>query len=217
MFRAQKTDGSLVLSNKDVVQEEYLIRPDSFSRVENTKNSLDALCTQVRSGLERAIVDYDRCARSGAASNCQAEVDLAIREGEFAVHEFEGTEEQLYVVQDLLRLLERAGRLEQWTQVYLKALYQYPTHRVVSDLAAKAVELSAQRGQEKQVIEALDCVARFPVEFAGRAEVQAALSSVQHLLARVEGSSETGGAPPSSHFALVKQSPLSPPLALVGR
>jgi hypothetical protein len=219
VFRAHKTDGSIVLSVNDMVQEEYLARPDSFSRVENTKNSLDALCTEVRYGLEQAIVDYERLARSGAASNGQAAVVLvgAIHDGEVAVREFEGTEEQLYIVQDLLRLLERAGRFEQWTQLYLKALYQYPTQHVVSDLAGKAVELSSQSGQAKQVLEALRYLAGLPVDFAGRAEVEAALSSALPRPAQVQRGSETGGAPSSSHLALVKQSPLSPTFASVGR
>ncbi len=50
LLRGQKTDGSLVLPVTDVVREEYLAPPDSFSKIKNTRNSLDALSAQ--SGIE---------------------------------------------------------------------------------------------------------------------------------------------------------------------
>jgi len=50
LLRAQKMDGSMVLSLKDAVQEDYLASQDSFSRVRNTRNTLDA--QSARYGIE---------------------------------------------------------------------------------------------------------------------------------------------------------------------
>jgi hypothetical protein len=188
LLRAQKTDGSLVLSVRDVVQEEYLVAPDSYSRVENTKNTLDGLCTRVRLGIQEATEAYDRLARNKTSKGRAAVVlERAIRDAETTMGEFEGTEQQLYVVQDLLGLLERARRFEQWTQLYLKALYERPTHCVVSHLAHKAVRISKLAGQQKQVLDALRYLAAVPAEFGGRAEIEAALDTVQPSFAQVAG------------------------------
>jgi hypothetical protein len=189
LLRAQKTDGALVLSVRDVVQEEYLVAPDSYSRVENTKNTLDGLCTRVRLGIEEATATYERLAKNGETSNRQAAVVLerAIRDAETAVREFEGTEQQLDVVQDLLRLLERSGRFDLWTRFYLKALYERPTHQIVSHFASEAVRISKLAGQQKQVLDALRYLAAVPAEFAGRAEIEAALDTVQPSFAQVAG------------------------------
>ena len=54
LFRAHKTDGSLVLSVGDVMKDEYFVPPDSFSRIENTKNALEALCNRQRLGIREA-------------------------------------------------------------------------------------------------------------------------------------------------------------------
>ena len=192
LLRAQKTDGSLVLSVKDVVQEEYLALPDSFSRVENTKNALDALCARLRIGIEEATGAYDQLVRNGGASSSQAAVVLerAIRNAEAAVREFEGTEQQLYVLQDHLRLLEKAGRFDLWTRFYLKALYGHPTHPVVSRLAEEAVKIGKLAGQQELVLRGLRYLSARPEEFAGRSEIQAALSSVQPYFAKLEGRAE---------------------------
>lgn len=58
LLRAQRTDGSVVLSLKDAMQEEYLASPDSFSRVKNTKNSLEALSARSGGGIMDAILAY---------------------------------------------------------------------------------------------------------------------------------------------------------------
>ena len=206
LLRAQKTDGSLVLSVRDVVQEEYLVAPGSYSRVENTLNALGALCTRQRLGIQEATEAYDQLARNGETSKGQAAVVLerAIRDAETTTGEFEGTEQQLYVVQDLLGLLERARRFDQWTQLYLKALYERPTHCVVSRLAPKAVGISKLAGQQQQVLDALRYLTALPADFAGRAQIESALGSVQPCFANVEGHPENGGACGSGQYELMK-------------
>jgi hypothetical protein len=206
LLRAHKTDGSLVLSVRDVVKEEYLVPPDSFSRVENTKNALDGLCTRLRLGIQESTAAYDRLASNGGTSNSQAAVVLerAIRDAETAMREFEGTEPQLEVLQDYLRLLERAGRFDLWTQFYLKAMYEHPAHAVVSRLAKEALRIGELAGEQDQVLEALRYLSARPEEFAGRTEIQAALSSAQPYLARVEGHPERGSLAGGGNDPLMK-------------
>lgn len=113
LLRASRTDGSLVLQAQDVVREEYFASPDSFSRVENTKNALDGLCAQLGVEIQEATVAYDKLARNGQTSSSQAAVVLegAIRDSQTVMQEFEGTEQQLDILQDHLRLLEKSGAL----------------------------------------------------------------------------------------------------------
>src|SRR5882724_6170919 len=92
LLRAQKTDGSLVLSVKDAVQEEYLAPPDSFSRVKNTKNALDGLSTRLGIGIIDAVLAYDRLPKSSEPGRRQAEevLERAIHAAEAAMQELEG-------------------------------------------------------------------------------------------------------------------------------
>ena len=151
LLRAQRTDGSLVLSLKDAMKEEYLAPPDSFSRVKNTRNSLDALSARLGVGIMDAMVAYDRLSKSSEADRKQAEevLERAIRAAESAELEFEGTEQQLEIVPVLLVALQKAGRVDRWTEVYLKTLYEHPTHGVVARFANDAVKSAgwpARRG-----------------------------------------------------------------------
>jgi hypothetical protein len=195
LLHARIANGSLVLSTKDLLQGEYLVPPDSFSRAENTKNALEALGTRVRLGLEQAAITYGRLVGNGETSNRQAAAVLegAIRDAETGVREFEGTEQELYIVRVLFRLLERAGRFDRWTELYLKALYEHPTHCIVSSFAGHAIRISRLAGQQEQVVDALRHLAALPAEFANRGAIEAALDSVRPSLAQGEVYSETGG------------------------
>jgi len=176
------------MSVKDVVQADYLAPPDSYSRVNNTMNSLDGLCSSIRLGIEESIVVYDRFVRDGEGSTPQATqvLERATGEAETAVREFEGTDEQLYLLEDLLRLLERAGRFDHWTRRYLGAAYEHPTHRVVARLADQAVRISKQVGRQKQVLNALSYLATIPMEYDGREKIVETLSALPPCFAQVE-------------------------------
>lgn len=194
LLRAQKTDGSLVLSLKDAVQEEYLAPPDSFSRVKNTKSTLHGLSERLRIGIMDAVLEYDRLPKGSESEGRKAEqvLERAIHAAEAATQEFEGTEQQLEVAQGLLIALQKAGHFDRWTEVYLKALYEHPTHPVVSRLANEAVRISNMAGRQKPVLEALAYLSAFPAEFAGRAEIEAALNSVCPCLSQVRISRDAG-------------------------
>jgi hypothetical protein len=188
LLRAQRTDGSLVLSLKDAMQEEYLAPPDSFSRIKNTRNSLDALSARLGVGIMDAMVAYDRLPKGSEADRKEAEqvLERAIRAAEAAEQEFEGTEQQLEITPVLLVALQKAGRFDRWTEVYLKTLYEHPTHDAVARFANDAVKISKQAGQQKHVIEALEYLSVFPAEYAGRAEILAALGSARPCFSLVE-------------------------------
>ncbi|HWW01250.1 MAG TPA: hypothetical protein VNZ64_16255 [Candidatus Acidoferrum sp.] len=82
----------------------------------------------------------------------------------------------------LLVALQKAGRFDRWTEVYLKTLYEHPTHDVVARCANDAVKISKLAGQQKRVREAREYLSAFPAEFAGRAEILAALDTAHPLL-----------------------------------
>jgi hypothetical protein len=188
LLRAQRTDGSLVLSLKDAMQEEYLAPPDSFSKIQNTRNSLDALSARLRMGIMDAMVAYDQLPKSNEAERTQAQqvLERAIRAAEAAEQEFEGTEQQLEITQVLLVALQKAGRFDLWTELYLKTLYEHPTHDVVAHFANDAVKISKLAGQEKLVLEALEYLSAFPAEFTGRAEILAALDTARPCFSRMQ-------------------------------
>jgi len=184
LLRAHKTDGSVVLSLKDVVQEEYLAPPGSFSRVQNTRDMLDALSVRAAIGIMDAVSAYDQLPKNSESEKKKARelLERAINAAEMAMQEFQGTEQQLEVAHGLLLALEKAGRFDRWTEVYLHVLHEYPSQPLVSRLAKDAVKIGELAGQQKKVLEALWCLSAFPAPFAGRTEVVAALRSAHACL-----------------------------------
>ena len=105
------------------------------------------------SGLDsgrRTEIRFPRRPWSGSSQEAAMVLEHGIDVAKAAVREFEGTEQQLYVMQDLLQLLDRGGRFELWTEFYLKALHEHPTHSVVCRFAHEAVRISKLAGQQKQ-------------------------------------------------------------------
>ena len=94
------------------------------------------------------------------------------------MQEFEGTEQQLTITQVFLSALREGAQFNRWLEVYTTALYAHPTDGALCHLAGDAIKISQAAGQQKRVIEALRYALAFPAEFAGRAKIQAALTSV---------------------------------------
>lgn len=183
LVRTQIGDASVVLSAKEVVTEEYLTPPDTFSKVRNTRNALDGLSARVEIGIREALAAYDRLPQTNAKEKSAAEQVLgrAIQAGEDAMEEFEGTEQQITIVQPLLHALRKGGRFDRWIELYTRALYTHPTHRAVCDLAVEAVKIGQASGQQQRVIEALRYADNSRTTFAGRAEIEAAVNSALAL------------------------------------
>jgi tetratricopeptide (TPR) repeat protein len=190
-LRAQKAESSLVVSVQDVINAEYLAPPDTFSRIKNTRNALDSLSTRVQIGISDALMAYKQNPRNNESEKKKAEqvLERAIQAGEAAMQEFEGTGQQLGITHLFLRVLREAGQFNRWLEVYTSALYIHPTDLALCHLAGDAVKISRAAGQQQQVIEALRYALAFPADFAGRAEVQAALTSA---FASVNADAPTG-------------------------
>lgn len=198
-LRAQKTDGSLVLSTKDVAQAADLAPPDSFSRVKNTKNALQGLSLRLAAGVVDAVWVYDRLPKSSASEKKRAGrvLERAIGAGEEALREFEGTAQQPVAAQGLLLALRRAGRFDRWTEVYLEMLFKHPTDPVVSRLAKQALEIGKLAGQEQRVLEALTYLNVSPAPYPGKPAIQAVLDAACPSLSQVRAS----GRPPGPDHA----------------
>jgi hypothetical protein len=178
-FRAYNSDSSLVLSTKDLLSDEYVTPPDTFSRIKNTRNALDSLSTRVALGITDTLAAHDRLPRTSEVEKKKAQevLERAIRAGQAAMQEFEGTPQQLVIVPAFLRALRVAGQFNRWIEVYVQTLYTHPTDPVLCSLGQDAVKIGKLCGQLQEVLEALRYVSACPAEFAGRAEVQAALTS----------------------------------------
>lgn len=183
-FGAQKTEASLERSNS----VEFLVEPDTFSRVQNTKNMLDALSKQARTAILHAIGTYQQLPQDSESERKKAEeiLDHIIHVSESAMREFDGTEQQTVVAQALLLALQEGGRYERWTEVYLKMLYEHPECPVIVTSAPNAVRFGKLAGQQNQVVAALvslDCRPLDPVE---KAIIREALESASPTLAQTE-------------------------------
>ncbi len=154
---------------------EYLTPPESFSRVENAKKNLEALSIRLRFDIQNEI---SANLREGLPVHASA-LDSAIRAAEDGMREFEGTEEALYIAQDLLFALKKAGRFDRWIEVFLTALYQHPTHPVVARFATQAVTLSTQIEQQDRVMAGLQHLVDLPLNFEGKEKVKASLQSLK--------------------------------------
>lgn len=188
LFRAQKTDGSMVLSLKDAVQEEYLAPQDSFSRIKNTKNTLDALSLRSEIGIKDALLAYSQLPQTSEKERAEAKVVLEriISAAEEAVQEFEGTTQQVPVIQSLLLALEKAERFDRWTEVYLKALHEHPTHPLLAQLASDAVRNSNLAGQQERVLGALRYINAFGTELNGKKQIEVALRRASPCFSQIQ-------------------------------
>jgi hypothetical protein len=179
LLRAQKMDGSMVLSLKDAVQEDYLASQDSFSRVRNTRNTLDALSTRYGIEIMDALWAYAQLPKDSDSDREKAGqfLDRILLAAEASMQEFEGTAQQLAVTQSYLFALQRAERFDRWTEVYLKAVHEHPTHPFVARMANDAVKISKLAGQQDRVIGALRHLLDFEPASADRPEIAAALNA----------------------------------------
>lgn len=168
MAQILKTDKNLSL--------DYYYTAQSFSEVENTKAQLQALSTQFlleSRGRRWTAVQKLSCEPGMGDKNYTQYVESSIAELHTAINEFKGTEQELFMVQDLLMLLKKEKRAEQWVQTYLETLYQRPTSAVVIDSAADALHLSKAIGREQEVLDALRHVRTIPFQFDGRERLEA--------------------------------------------
>lgn len=160
--------------------ENYLC-PQSFSEVENTKALLDALAkrylcevfVQATTGRQSPLGDVSESAkpRSQAA---------AIRILKAGVAEFAGTEQELLMMRFLLKWLRRDKLYGRWLDVYLRTLYQHPTHPLIGDFVGDAVAIGKATGRSNELRAGFRHLLGIPLDFEAKHRVEAALLEPPH-------------------------------------
>jgi hypothetical protein len=167
---------------------DYLVPAESFSHVENTKRNLDALCVRLRLEVQLQILTNDGLIATNRRSSPGAHRwEDPIRDLERGMHEFQGTDRELFVAQDLLFVLKKAERYERWMEVYLKALYEQPTHPVVASFAREALVIGRLIGREQEVLAGLNHLRAIPFDFENKALVEAVLLDTKEGLLSGKG------------------------------
>lgn len=166
------------LSGNATVALNQLVAADSFSEVAQARAVLGALAdryveyaqmmiTRDRTNLPVTHESHDPAGRRSRLA--------AIQVLEEAVAEFEGTGEELQLLPTLLHALKRAELHDRWLDVYLKALYEHPTHKLIGRLAAEAVLIGQTTCREAEVTAALRHVTAIPLEFESKAPIERCL------------------------------------------
>jgi hypothetical protein len=173
-YRSRPLEASdLVLSKEATPQVDYLIGAQSFSRIENTKTTLEGLCRRVcLEARTKLLTPKYSGSSSSQETECLASVIRALEQG---MHEFEGTEQELELVQELLVTLKRAEHFDRWLDVYLKTLYEHPTHPVPLHFAQEALAVSHAVGRQGEVLAGLRHLLTIPLDFDGKDGVAALL------------------------------------------
>ena len=177
-LRAQRTCEAFGLSADSIPDLDYLIGPESFSRIKNAKNTLQGLCIQLLFQAENRRFAAEHLlagTRTASWQTSNPHWESAIRDLERGMQEFEGTQQEAEVAQDLFSELKKAGRFDRCVELYLKVLYEHPTHPFVARFAKDAVGVGRLVGREEEVLAGLRHLSAIPLEFEGKDTVEAAL------------------------------------------
>jgi len=159
-------DAGLSLPAGALPPMECLAEPESFSRVENTKSSLESLCLRLRleaeTMLASATQDPSPLAQRGQS------LDTVIHQLETEMHEFEGTDQELQLAQDLFVAYKCADHLNRWIDLYLRVAYEHPMHPLPVHLAKDALALGNSLGRQEEIIQVLSHLSAIPLDFDGK-------------------------------------------------
>jgi hypothetical protein len=174
-LRAQRTGEVSLAEAASIPSLDYLIGPESFSKIKNARSCLQGLCTRLRLQVEsrRFFAEHLPGRPAGSKQSAELHADGAIRDLELGVQEFEGTGEESSCAQDLFSELKRAGRFDRCVEVYLKALYEHPTHPFVARFAEDAMAVARCAGREEEVLAGLRHLSAIPLNFEGKNAVEA--------------------------------------------
>lgn len=151
-------DADLVLPVHSMPPLETFMAERSFSETQNAKATLQALATVFLTEFRTRYWSGHR--PSGAVLRTHDPIqplsaDEAVRELQTALREFEGTQQEILILSELLRVLRKEERFEAWLDIYLQSLYRYPTGRFVQDWAAEARSISECLDRADQLERAL--------------------------------------------------------------
>ena len=182
---ALRQDTASFLSVQAKLAVDDLYAPQSFSEVENAKALLAALSEEFLGGINaQRATNYAKAVIVSRTGKPLVETHLreVIKQLERGVVEFKGTEQELDLVEPLLAVLKKEGLYDQWTAVYLNALYQHPMHAMIGRLATAAVIVSKAAGCQNAVLDGFEFVSGIPMEFDVKARIKTAL-----VHARIQG------------------------------
>ena len=178
-LRAQRTGEVAVLAARAVPSLDYLIGPESFSRIKNTRNTLEGLCAQLVLQVKNRQFSADHliAAKGGPLwRTSRPHLEAAIRDLERGMQEFEGTQQESEIAERLFFDLRKAGRFDRCVEVYLKTLYEHPTQPFVARFAKDAVAAARSAGREEEVLAGLRHWIAIPLDMAGKGAVEAMLA-----------------------------------------
>jgi hypothetical protein len=142
--------------------------------VENAKALMSALSEQFVTGIQaERVANYANAVLISQTGETVVEPHLleVSKQLEWGVAEFKGTEQELVLIEQLLAVLKKANLHAQWTEVYLNALYQHPTHPMIGRLATEAVTVSKAAGRQNDVLNGFEHVSRIPMDFGVKAQL----------------------------------------------
>jgi hypothetical protein len=157
---------------------DHFYRPQSFSEVENAKVLMSALSAQFVTGIQvERVANYAKAVLINQPGQTVVEPHLreVSKQLERGVAEFKGTEQELVLIEQLLAVLKKANLYAQWTEVYLNALYQHPTHPMIGRLATEAVTVSKAAGRQNDVLNGFEHVSSIPMDFSVKAQLMSEL------------------------------------------
>jgi hypothetical protein len=174
-------------SGANLEQVEFLVPEQSFSEIANAKALLNGLCLRFLEEAQVARTMYaskspGEAARPKEQSSLQLTNIIELLEN--ARCDFEGTPQEIRLVQQMLLVLNEIGLKERWLELYLCTLYKHPTDDVVAHLAPDAIRIAVALGKQKEVIQALRHVVQIPFDFKSKQRLEELLaqnSTVDHL------------------------------------
>ncbi|MFO1502051.1 MAG: hypothetical protein U1G07_27375 [Verrucomicrobiota bacterium] len=155
---------------------EYYLAEQSFSEVDNAKARLDAICTEFVTDLRagsQAIGSKPHPWRT-SESGLVDDMIRALREG---MRQFEGTEQQLHLINELLYLLKKQPCGDRWLDLYLATLYRHPTSGMVTRSKGTAVAFGEALGRQEEVARAMNFLGSIPARFSAQGWSKIAFSN----------------------------------------
>lgn len=186
-LHAFRENSTTSLSVQRVAALDYYVSWESFSEVDEAKALLQAAATQIIQDLREQPGVGVFQVHTGPPSQKEEEerqLNRALTDLKERIEEFKGTEQELYLVQELLWILWREARHEDFVENYLRVLYQHPCHVLVGHFADKALLSSQGIGREQEIVKAFRHVTSIPLDFRARHQVRSVLNG-NNLMAQI--------------------------------
>jgi len=166
----------VVMPIESMPRLDYFITEHSFSDIERAKASLEGLCRRYRAEVQTRRLLDERYAGGKQGPPQEPHVAGAIKVLEQGMKEFEGTQQQLGISEELLRALKTAKLYDRWMSVYLRTLYEHPTYPTATVFAKDAMVIGKVLGREDEVLRAFRHLNDIPFDFLDKSKIQTLLT-----------------------------------------